>query len=223
MKQKGLVSAAVILSIAFICLAFLANKNPYFAFDPAISTRIQSIDLPVFPTLLDILNWIGFTPQSYFISAAIILFLLLRRRTWEGIVSLVSVLISTGAGRIIKPLIARPRPSADLVHVGEQLHDYSFPSGHVLYFVTFFGFLLFLTFAVIRPSWIRLALATILSVMVALIGVSRIFVGNHWFSDTLGGYLLGGAILSLTILAYIKGRERYVHGDRDPLPAGHSS
>ncbi|HMN14016.1 MAG TPA: phosphatase PAP2 family protein [Bellilinea sp.] len=193
---------SILLLLGFAILAFSAASAPYFGFDLAISKAVQSYKLPVLSQYLYVLNWIGYNPQSYIISAVIILFILLRGFTLEGILSLVSVLASTFLGRYFKALIARPRPDASLVQVEEILHDLSFPSGHVLYFTVFFGFLLFLTITLLHPSWKKTFLILLLASMVALIGLARVYTGNHWTSDVLGGYLLGGGLLGLTIVAY---------------------
>ena len=109
----------------------------------------------------------------------------------------------------LKSLIDRPRPSADLVNVINQLKDYSFPSGHVLFFTTFFGFLLFLAYTLLKPSWWRMVLLVMLVGMVALIGPSRIYEGQHWASDVVGAYLLGSVWLALSVLIYRWGKPRF--------------
>jgi membrane-associated phospholipid phosphatase len=116
----------------------------------------------------------------------------------------------------VKALVDRPRPSADLVHVVNQLKDYSFPSGHVMWFTTFGGFLLFLLFTLIKPSWWRTLLLVVLGGMVALIGLSRIYEGQHWASDVIAAYLLGSIWLSLTIVIYRRGKPRYFVKPREP-------
>jgi membrane-associated phospholipid phosphatase len=60
---------------------------------------------------------------------------------------------------------------------------YSFPSGHALFFVTFFGFLLFLAYTLLKPAWWRALLLIILAGMVALIRRSHIYAGQHWAND----------------------------------------
>ena len=100
----------------------------------------------------------------------------------------------------------RPRPSADLVNVISQLRDYSFPSGHVLYFTAFLGFLVFLVYTLLKNSWWRTLLMVVLGGMVALIGLSRIYEGHHWASDVLAAYLLGSVWLTLSVYVYRWGK-----------------
>jgi membrane-associated phospholipid phosphatase len=158
---------------------------------------------------MDALTWIGFPPQAWIISVVIILFLYISRLKWETVIAAFSLIGITVLGLSIKVLVERPRPSADLVNVVTQLSDYSFPSGHVLYFTTFFGFLLFLVYTLFKHSWWRTLLLIILGGMVALIGMSRIYEGQHWASDVLAAYLLGSVWLSLSIFVYRWGKPRF--------------
>jgi undecaprenyl-diphosphatase len=195
--------------ILFVVLAVLARTVAYFTFDVTITHAIQRFNAGWFSTLMVILTWIGFPPQTYVVSLLVLLVLYASGLRWETLVSFVSLILSSALGLGIKSLIDRPRPATDLVHVIAQLRDYSFPSGHVLYFTTFFGFLIFLIFKLLKPSWVRTLLLLIFGSMVALIGVSRIYLGQHWASDVLGAYLLGSVWLILSILVYRWGKPRF--------------
>jgi membrane-associated phospholipid phosphatase len=166
------------------------------------------------------LSWLGFDPEDWVITTAVIVFLFLVALRWEALVVLVSVIGNTVLGLTIKVIVDRPRPAADLVTVVNQLHDYSFPSGHVLYFTTFVGFLVFLTYTLVKPTWWRTVLLILLGGMVALIGLSRVYEGQHWASDVIASYLLGSVWLSLSILIYNWGKPRYfTRAAAAPFPA----
>jgi membrane-associated phospholipid phosphatase len=202
----GYLVAAIII---FVILAVLARTVAYFAFDVTITHAVQGIRLAWFAGFLYALSWIGFTPQAYLVSLIFILLLYASGLKWETMVSVVSLILISAIGLGIKLLIDRPRPSANLVTVLSQLKDYSFPSGHVLYFSAFFGFLLFLTFTLLKHSWVRTILLILLGIMIAFIGISRIYEGEHWASDVIGAYLLGSVWLSITILVYRWGKPRF--------------
>jgi membrane-associated phospholipid phosphatase len=110
---------------------------------------------------------------------------------------------------LVKDLIGRPRPTADLVNVVARLQDYSFPSGHVMYYLGFLGFIGFLVFSLLKPSLKRSLLLVIIGIPVVLIGVSRIYLGEHWASDVLGSYLLGSLTLVAIIQFYRWGKTRF--------------
>jgi membrane-associated phospholipid phosphatase len=199
----------VVAVVVFIILAVIAKTVAYFTFDVTITHTVQTFNAGWFGALMYALSWIGFTPQTYVISLLLLLFLFASGLKWETVVSFVSLILSSALGLGIKVLIDRPRPNANLVNVISQLKDYSFPSGHVLYFTTFFGFLLFLAYALLKHSLWRTLSLVILSGMVALIGLSRVYEGQHWASDVIAAYLLGSVWLGLSILFYRWGKSRF--------------
>ena len=203
---QGYMIGAILI---FLVLAVLAKTVAYFTFDVTITHALQAFNGAWFDSLMRTLTWIGFGPQADLIILAVLIFLYASGLKWETVVALVSVVGSTTMGLGIKVLVDRPRPSADLVNVIAQLKDYSFPSGHVLFFVTFFGFMLFLAYTLLKHSWWRTALLVILGSMVALIGPSRIYMGQHWASDVIAAYLLGSVWLALSVLIYRWGKTRF--------------
>jgi undecaprenyl-diphosphatase len=110
-------------------------------------------------------------------------------------------------GEGIKVIAHRARPTPDLVQVLSEMHDFSFPSGHVLFYTAFFGFLAFVVFTRWPASPLRRILLSGLGLMIAMVGVSRVYLGHHWASDALGSYLLGTAWLAFTIQLYRWGKE----------------
>ena len=200
--QGYLIGAVVV----FLILAVLAHTVAYFTFDVTITREVQEFQAGWFDGLMRALSWIGFAPQVYVISFVILLFLYASGLKWETVIALASVVSISVLGLIIKLVVDRPRPSADLVNVISQLRDYSFPSGHVLYFTSFFGFLVFLAYTLLKHSWWRTLLLVILGGMVAFIGLSRIYEGQHWASDVLAAYLLGSVWLTLSVYVYRWGK-----------------
>jgi len=119
------------------------------------------------------------------------------------------LLFSAGGGEVAEQLskliVGRPRPSPHLVSVFRTLGSNGFPSGHATFFVTFFGFLAFLSLQARRSST-RIAAPAACGLLIALVGLSRVYLGEHWPSDVLGGYLLGSFWLALSIEAHRRWR-----------------
>jgi membrane-associated phospholipid phosphatase len=203
-RHRALVfqSYLIIAVAVFLILALLAHTVAYFTFDVTITREVQEFRPDWFDGLMRALSWIGFAPQVYVITCLVLLFLYRSGLKWETVVTLTSAVGISILGVGIKLLVDRPRPSPDLVDVISQLRDYSFPSGHVLYFTVFFGFLMFLVYTLLKHSWWRTVLLVILSGMIALIGLSRIYEGQHWASDVLAAYLLGSVWLAMSIYVY---------------------
>ena len=198
----------VLAMLGFAVLLALATNLPYLAIDPAITLAVQRFDAPWFQALMRWVSWPGFGPQAAVIVAATGAALLVARLRWEAVCAVAAGLAPAAVGTAIKFFVQRPRPAPALVQVAEVLNSYSFPSGHVFFYTVFFGFLLYLVFALFRPSlWRVLALAG-LGLLVGLVGVSRIDLGQHWFSDVLAAYLIGSVGLALTIWVYRAGKAR---------------
>jgi undecaprenyl-diphosphatase len=199
----------LIITAAFAVLTFLVKTTPSFPLDLQITLGIQSINVPVFGGLMTAVSWLGFSPQSVIITALIILLILGFGLQWEALVGLIAALLSLGLNLLVKDLIQRPRPAATLVHVLATLNDYSFPSGHVMFYTGFYGFIVFLAFALLKPSLKRTLLLVFFGLLVLLVGISRIYVGEHWASDVLGAYLLGTLTLVAIIELYRWGKPRF--------------
>ncbi len=108
---------------------------------------------------------------------------------------------------VIKHSVGRPRPNPALVRVYKSQHGQSFPSGNVASSVTFWGWLLAMGMIHLKGPLRKIILA-IPSLIMILVGPSRIYLGDHWASDVLGGYLLGGSWLALALRVYLKFRKR---------------
>jgi membrane-associated phospholipid phosphatase len=199
----------LIISAAFAILTFLVKTTPSFPIDLQITRGVQQISSPLFYGLMVALSWPGFAPQSLIITLLIVLLIYGFGLHWEAVVALIAAALSTTVNVVVKDLIQRPRPPAAVVHVADTLSSYSFPSGHVMFYLGFFGFIWFLAFSLLKPSLKRSLLLVFFGSLVILIGISRIYVGEHWASDVLGSYLLGTLTLVVIIQLYRWGKTRF--------------
>ncbi len=191
--------------IGFTVLAFLAWKNPYFSIDLIVTRFIQNISLPGFDPAMRLLTHIGNNPYAPIMSAACVLFFLVIKRKQEALLLVISVGGATGLSLVLKHLVGRPRPpQALLTNFPGALKDASFPSGHVLFYIGLFGCLLFLIHTRLKNSLLRSVIIVLGVILLILIGVSRIYVGAHWFSDVLGACLIGLSWLYIVIKIYYR-------------------
>ncbi len=117
----------------------------------------------------------------------------------------------------IKLLVARPRPKAPLVEILQVVNGQSFPSGHVMSYIAYFGLLFSLGIILFRGKrWWRLALLIIPAFFVVMVGPSRIYLGAHWASDVLGAYLIGGVLLGITLWIYLRLKKKGVLATKGP-------
>jgi membrane-associated phospholipid phosphatase len=203
---------AVRVFFAALCiyavLAVLANRYAYFEWDLVLARRIQSIGLPSFATLMTGVSLLGNGWIAWPLVISTGLVLIWTRLRIEGTLMMAGVGLGWIANQFFKFLISRPRPSAELIRVAGVNHFESFPSGHVVFFVEFFGFLFFLTYVLLERGLLRRVALGVLGLLIGLVGVSRIYLGAHWPSDVTGAYLAGGIWLMLCIEAYRRLKSR---------------
>jgi len=145
---------------------------------------------------------LGRAPLVFAIVSGIVVFLYLRRLRWEALVLLASTGGVSFFGWWLKYLIGRPRPEIGQAEIFKANLDPSFPSGHVLLYTVFFGFLFFLAGHKIKSHFWKTFWQVFLGGFIVLIGPSRIYLGEHWLTDTLAAYLLGVIWLVGTIMVY---------------------
>jgi membrane-associated phospholipid phosphatase len=156
-----------------------------------------------------VVSWAGYMPQAVVVVLALSLPLYAASLRWESVIAVWAALGETLLNLLVKLFVHRPRPTADLVHVVKMLASFSFPSGHVMFYSGFFGFLWFLAYTHLKPSPLRSLLLVGFGLLVASVGLSRIYLGEHWASDVVGGYLLGGLGLFLIVRLYQWGNGRF--------------
>lgn len=203
---QGYVVAA---TIGFGVLFFYARTLPYFAFDVPIAQWVQSFNPAWFDALMRFVSGLGFSPLVDILCGLIILFVLVIGLRWEAVMLTFAAVGAGTLGGLVKLIVQRPRPGATLVNVFAQLNDSSFPSGHVLLYTAFLGFLFFMLYTLVRHSKGRTLGLSLFGALIALVGVSRVYLGAHWPSDVLGAYLLGSLWLTLTIYLYRWGKPRF--------------
>ena len=189
----------IILVFLFTVLALSAHRFSYFASDLSISRYLQNIHHPLFSLSMNFVSELGDDNNLEVLVVLAISLLFFTGLKSEAIKTALLTIASATAGTVIKSLVSRPRPASELVAIQETLGDMSFPSLHVLIFTVFFGYLFYLSVYKVKTLWLRLMIATSSLVLILTIGISRIYLGAHWASDTLGGYLLGAIFLILAI------------------------
>lgn len=137
----------------------------------------------------------NFGGAIFVISLTTILFFVIKDKK-IGISIITNLGIVTILNQIIKFIMQRPRPTE--FRIIEET-GYSFPSGHSMVSLAIYGYLIFLIYKYINNKHLKRTLIIILSVLICIIGVSRIYLGVHYTSDVLGGFLISFAYLIIYI------------------------
>lgn len=195
----------------YALLALLAYQHAYFGWDYRAARAVHSFGErgSVWFAFMEAVSWFGngWTPHA--LTAATMFLFFARRRFSEGTGIVLSAAGGAVVNKLFKVLIARPRPSAELVDFAYVGTGESFPSGHVAFYVGYFGFLFFVAFAILpRGAWQRRAALMLAALPLLLVGLSRVTLRAHWPSDVMGAYLLSGLWLGFSLEMYRRWKQR---------------
>lgn len=209
-RARLLIGFDICIFALFTLLAWFVHVNPVVPVDVAITQEFQENQSP---WLKDLMIAVSFLGSQWLIFGALILltvlvFWIIGLRL-EALLIAIQSIVSSLLNGLIKIIVDRPRPTARLVDVILHASGQSFPSGHVMAYVAFFGLIFSLCLILFRRDrWWNYVLLTICGLFVVLVGPSRIYLGDHWASDVLGGYLFGGLLLGISLWIYIRLKAR---------------
>lgn len=183
------------LAAGFLVLLFLVLQNSEIPFDPFLQSAILEFRAPLITWLLTLLTY---TANWQFITVLCLLILIFHRtRRFPGLILSASPLFSTLLYKLIKEILQRPRPE-EALHLIQQ-GGFSFPSGHAMTGLVFYGLVIYFLLRSIKNISTRGILLAVGVVYIFLIGFSRIYLGVHYPSDVLAGWCLGGVQLMLIL------------------------
>jgi undecaprenyl-diphosphatase len=204
LRTRLFANAALIGGVVFAALSWLVGAGHTAGIDLALARAVQAPQHPLVAALMAGVSQLGFPPFSFLLVLGVAgAFLAARRPTEAGILTAAaagSALLATS----IQSLHARPRPEAGVLRVTSELPYYSFPSGHTIMYVAFFGFLAYLGYTRLRPGRLRTLLLAALGALIVLVGPSRVYLGHHWPSDVLAAYALGLVYLVVLVRLYAR-------------------
>lgn len=201
---------AVIAAVISVC----ARCEPRFPGDLRLTLLIQSIDSAALDSIMEWTSLLtgDWQAVALAIAGSIVIWRCLGK--WEAGLVLMTWL-SSPIHSGLKLIVNRPRPTPDLVRVFQYEQGNSFPSGHAFFAIVFWGLLAYLALTRLkRRSLRRLAFSGSL-VIILWIGASRVYLGAHWPSDVLGGYVIGALLLAALIWLDRKWKSRIMTGSRD--------
>ena len=193
-----------LIVVSIIGLTIFVEEFPVSNFDLDITHAIQE-QRAWDPTLLmRFISIFGDAVVAPFpvIIAALIFYRTNRRREAKYVIA---VVLANAGNFLFKLLIHRPRPTLDFARILSKFSETSFPSGHVVHYVVFFGFLL--TVMIVDksiPHFWRTFVGILSAFLILTVSISRIYLGAHWATDVIGGYLFGFVCLGIMLRYYLK-------------------
>lgn len=191
--------------ILFICLiGFLSIAEDVF------NKEIMNGDIVGYKIISTFLISDFATPIAKFITnfggaifltiLTIILFILIKNKK-IGVSIFSNLAIITALNQLLKNILQRPRPTE--YRIIEET-GYSFPSGHSMISMAFYGYLIYLIYKYVKNKYVKWISMALLSLLICSIGISRIYLGVHYTSDVLGGFLISISYLVIYISAVNK-------------------
>jgi undecaprenyl-diphosphatase len=172
----------------------------YLPFDVPVERFFQSVNWGPLVQAFTFLDWIEGTRQQVLGLAGIAI---VAAVNWRAVPMVVVAALSGAVYSITAMIIQRPRPSAELVHVIRHTGSTSYPSGHVAFF-SWFLIMLIVCLALGRlPKAAVGALWIVAALVLLTVCIARVYLGEHWPSDVIGGLALGLGFTSIALSARV--------------------
>lgn len=185
MKRRIVCIISFILFLVTVIL--ITNDNKYFD-NYIINLFKYKSDI-----LTNIMKIITFLGSALSIILLTVLLIIVVKGKRNKILILINVIVTTLLNQLLKNVFQRGRPIDSII----EESGYSFPSGHSMVSMAFYGFLIYLVYkSNIKYKGLIVGL---LSVLIVLIGTSRIYLGVHYPTDVIGGFTLSLSYLLLFI------------------------
>lgn len=208
-KQTGSLLLFSAMLLVFLVSSFVCLSLLIFLIKQVFFYKLDLLDHKVFGYLLPyvtdtntmIIQWFTILGSHWFLIPAWLLvfcwYIFIRKNKWRFIKSFLSALLSLGLMFSLKFFFNQPRPLIPLLHEAPGL---SFPSGHAFMSTVFFGMFIQNIYTGSGDKWLKWTLISSLSVIILIIGLSRVYLRLHYTSDVIAGFFYG--ILSLMLLSW---------------------
>ena len=191
--------------IAFVFLfiltaKFFQNSGIFFTFDQSILSFFVSIRREWLTGAMKVFTFVGGIEFILPVSVALLVWFWLSKRIFYFLFLAFSVSVSAGLVFLLKDFFVRVRPAIESRLVSEN--SFSFPSGHAMMAIAFWGALAYLLAENFPKRWQKVAVMVSGVTLVFAISISRLYLGVHWPTDILGSWILAGVWLAGLILLF---------------------
>lgn len=176
----------------FVLLAVLTTINNELKIDTLISNWLIKISSNGAIEFFKIFTYVG----SIYTLIIIALACLFLKKKAYGITAIITLVFASLFNVLVKYIIRRDRPTNMAV---EEI-GFSFPSAHAMLTLVMLGFVIFIVIKLIKKKWLKIILSVLLSVIILFVGLSRVILGVHYFTDVLAGWIIAIPILIVAIV-----------------------
>jgi undecaprenyl-diphosphatase len=201
LRENKAIPFLLIAGTVFLALSLAAHSPGVLSADRAITRALQGMGNDLVARLASAFTFLGNTVTLIVVGAFAVATFALFRKPWAALLTAAS-LLSLPLNIVLKELVGRPRPTGDLVDVILPAVGLSFPSGHAMASVSFFGFLALMAWIHLPRRKRRTFFVSAFVLVAVCVSLSRVYVGAHWLSDVLGGWTAGSFFLLLLAELY---------------------
>lgn len=194
MKKKYILWVILFALFLLVMLGVIFNKTTMI--DNYFYNLIASDITDGKTSFFKAITFLGSTKFIVTLCAIFLLLFLVLKNKWIGLNICIALLTSTLVNNIIKIIIRRPRPLVTRLVVE---HSYSFPSGHTMAATMMYGILIYYVLNSKLNKYLKGILTLILGSIIILVGISRIYLGAHFFTDVIAGLILSSLLLLILI------------------------
>lgn len=194
--------------VAFLTIALQLDGDWLLPFDQRVTYALVALRSPLLTRFLSAVTELC---SPVVLLAVCLTLMAVLRKKHLAIPLAIDLMVAVSLNYSLKHLFLRERPPLELHLVAEA--GYSFPSGHAMAAGAFYGFLMYIVAQSGLPRRQRLLLNSLLVLIIALIGVSRVYLGVHYLSDVLAGFAVSIAYLlaySTIVSLYLRAGQQAV-------------
>jgi membrane-associated phospholipid phosphatase len=195
-KQKKILSLFLLIWTGFLVVSGLES----FGYFTAFNTRVENLAIFFrYESLVEFFRVITFLGSWEFVFPVclVIALFLWRYKKYKYLFPLIlSTFVSHFSSTFLKLIMEKERPFSPLV----SENSFSFPSSHAVIAIAFYGLITYFLLKILKKKWQKILVFVIGAFLIYLISLSRIYLTVHYFSDVLGGFLLGLSWMTLSVL-----------------------
>jgi undecaprenyl-diphosphatase len=209
-RPRGLIVLAAVAASLFLGLAAAVEQDGVAGFDEALRAAMHRRASPLLTFLAERVTWLGSLGVLALFGAIAVAVLVRAHRREDAVLLTVTMAGALALENGLKYWFHRVRPAA---FFGPEPTTYSFPSGHALFSLCFYGVLAIVVARAGPPAAAKAALRIATGLLLLSIGATRIYLGVHYPSDVLAGYLVAIAWIAVVLAA----QQRLRSEDAAPL------
>lgn len=207
-KRVYYLITSLIIGLLFISFSFWVNKELFNSFDFDTTVKLQNRISRRFDMPFSLFSLLGSFEYSTILLVGIFVFLLLRKKKFFlGIFFYILIMVVELAGKIV---VFHPGPPYMFFRYSLGfsfpssyiLTNYSYPSGHAARAAFLSILCIFLISQYIKSKHLRILFYGLVALELGLMSVSRVYLGEHWLTDVIGGLLLGSGFATLSLFAW---------------------